>query len=183
MAVYTKVVPSVDYVLHEVSSSATTDCIFYKKVNVTRDNSWVYYDLPKNIIPVAVRINGSLTQYDWDGKGTAAASLTYETSGSKNVISKTFTITKGGTQSFDYSVDDLDKTYNETASRIGHMFNSRNNGNTCYIRVYKWIEKKVIEPVQKVKGGYLNTPAGAKEIKAVVLNTENGPEVIFGSLT
>ncbi len=171
------------YTLHEVSNTATTDCIFYKKVNVTRHNDWVYYDFPENIIPVAVRINGELTYFDWDGAGQAAASFDYESSGRKEVINKTFGIAQGKTQAFDYTIDNLNETYNETASKIGHKFNSRTNGNTCYIRVYKWLEKKTVNSTVKVKGGYLNTKNGPKQIKAVVVNTEGGPKVVFGSLT
>lgn len=169
------------YVLREVSPDST-ECIFFKKVNVTRYNDWVYYDLPKNIIPVAVRINGELTYFDWDGEGQAAASFDYET-GRKEVINKTFKIVQGKTQAFDYTIDNLNETYNETASKIGHKFNSRTNGNVCYIRVYKWLEKKTIKSSQKVVDGYVKTIKGTERIKAVVLNTELGPKVVFGSLT
>lgn len=168
------------YVLHEVSPDST-DCIFYQKVNVTRYNDWVYYDLPKNIIPVAVRINGELTHFDWDGSGQVAASFDYESSGKKEVINKTFKIAQGNTQAFDYTIDNLNETYNEVALKIGHKFNSRTNGNTCYIRIYKWLEKKTIDPAQKVINGYAKTTKGTERIKAVVLNTELGPKVIFGN--
>ena len=156
--------------------------IFYKKVNVTRYNDWVYYDFPENIIPVAVRINGELSYFDWNGSGQAAASFDYE-SGRKEVINKTFNITANTIEQFDYTIDNLNETYNETASKIGYKFNSRNNGNTCYIRVYKWLEKKTLNSTAKAVGGYLNTVNGPKRIKAAVLNTEAGPKVIFGSLT
>lgn len=172
-----------EYTLNEVSKDSTDECIFYKKVNVTRHNDWVYYDFPKNIIPVAVRINGELTYFDWDGAGQAAASFDYESSGRKEVINKTFGIAQGKTQAFDYTIDNLNETYNETASKIGHKFNSRTNGNTCYIRVYKWLEKKTIDSTVKATGGYLNTKDGPKRIKAVIVNTEGGPKAVFGSLT
>lgn len=127
--------------LKEVSSNATTDCIFYKKVAVTRHNGWIYYDMPKDIIPVAVRINGELNQFDWNATITPKASFTYEKSGEKVVINKSYTVSAGGKASFDLSEDNLNTKYNEVATKIGHYFDSRNNGNTCYIRVYKWLEK------------------------------------------
>ena len=171
------------YTLHEVSKNATTDCIFYKKVTVTRHNGFVYYDFPENIIPVAVRINGELTYWDFNGKAEVAASFDYESSGIKKVINKTFGIDQGKTQAFDYTIDNLNEKYNETASKIGHIFNSRTNTNTCYIRVYKWLEKKTVNSTVKATGGYLNTKNGPKRIKAVIVNTEGGPKAVFGSLT
>ena len=182
MSVVTKVEPSEAYVVHEVDSSATDECVFFKKVDVTRGNDWVWYDLPKGIIPVAVRINGSLTQFDWDATVIPSAGIQYDTFGKQTVLSEIYNVTAGKTQNFDLTVDNLNEQSNEPAKKIGHYFHSRNNGNTCYIRVYKWIEKKVVEPVQYAKDGYLNTPAGPKQIKAAVLNTENGPKVIFGRL-
>ena len=169
------------YVLHEVSPDST-DCIFYKKVNVTRYNDWVYYDFPENIIPVAVRINGELSYFDWNGSGQAAASFDYE-SGRKEVINKTFNITANTIEQFDYTIDNLNETYNETASKIGHKFNSRNIANSFYIIFYKCLENKPFNLTAMSVGGYLNTVNGPKRIKAAVLNTEAGPKVIFGSLT
>lgn len=178
--IYTKVSASDVVVnkLHEVASTETSKCIFYKKVTVERNEDWVWLDLPDNIIPLSARVNGDLTYFDWDGKATVELGFRYKDSGKTTVLSKTVDIAMGQTIDFNYTVKNLSE---KVATQIGYKIKTRNHSNTCYIRVYKWKEKTTIPSAQKVKKCYIKTDNGTKELKAAVLNTESGPKVIFGN--
>lgn len=165
-----------EYIEHEVDSGSK-DCIFYKEVTVQRYDDWVWYDLPNNIIPLAILMSGDLTYYDFNGIAKAEIGLRYKNSGEVIVMDKSYNIDAGKTISFNQSVD---LSLKEPALQIGHKFNTRTNRNSCTVKIYKWLELKTKPTSEKAVQGFIKTNNGVKKLTAAIVNLETGPKVFFG---